>query len=797
MENKVPGPVKGYQKQIKKEEKPVKPPKPKGNYAPSPTAQKWPVLVEAIEQGKVDVVKKLIEEGINLNLSRNGVSPLMLAASKGNTEIAEVVLQAGVNINAKDDDGWTALHKAAVDQAGTAIIELLMHSGIDVAAQNNAKKTALMLAEEARHRDIVLLMKKDQLNAEADTRDWKAFLNSPEGRPYKQKKLQDTLTSVRKFIWLPPVALGVVCMALGALLHAVILSAVIGVVLGLLASLAGYVLQGKTNRYLDGLGPLPYLDIHRVREKHKAGEKITVGKTKMDVFGEKPAHHTPADAAADMHLEVSTLVSSSDLSDKPATAPEPSPAGEGTDHSPHDDVLDMHLEAATLESRPHPAPADKPALAKKTTSATIPAARSGVSPQAVAAAAGALVLVLIAGLLFLYRVPLTNWYYAKKIEHRGLAVSSQAFLAEVSKNNEEAVELYIKAGIPLDAKNEKGQTALMIAAEKGHVGILGKLAARNAALLTHADAGGNTALMCAARQGQEQSIKALLEIGADVNYVVPAIEGAATPLQAVLDVPDFTATQRNVVTYVLRHGATVTGKNTAGRSPLWFAAEHGRTDVAALLIEKGAEVNDTDRQGAFPLLAAACSGAGDLVTLLADKGADMKMALPDGQTPLMCAAREGHSEAVRMLLERGAVVNARAKDGSTALTAAARTGNVAMVKLLLEKGADPSSGYLPDAFLSLSGKTLTISAKRSKLSDVLGRIAKTASLDDYTVTLASKGEQKINLRIQGAWNMVLAEVATKNNLSLVIKDKTVFVLPYDPAAIKREAPAAAPIVPVQ
>jgi ankyrin repeat protein len=292
--------------------------------------------------------------------------------------------------------------------------------------------------------------------------------------------------------------------------------------------------------------------------------------------------------------------------------------------------------------------------------------------------------------------------------------------------------------------------------------------------------------MNAARQGREQSIKALMEKGADVNYIVPALEGAATALQAVLDVPDFTDAHMKAASYLLQNGADVNAKNAAGRSPLFFAAEHGRMAAAALLIEKGAAVNDTDLKGGFPLLAAACNGNGGLITLLLDKGADIKMTLPDGQTPIMCAANEGRGDAVKALLERGAVVNARTKDGSTALTAAAKAGNVAMVKLLLQHGADPASGFLPDSFLHLKGSVTVINAKKRSLGDVLGQIAKTASQDGYTVSLAAKAVQKVNLQIKGAWNAVLAEVATNNNLSLVIKDKTVFVLPYDPQAVKRE-----------
>jgi hypothetical protein len=120
-----------------------------------------------------------------------------------------------------------------------------------------------------------------------------------------------------------------------------------------------------------------------------------------------------------------------------------------------------------------------------------------------------------------------------------------------------------------------------------------------------------------------------------------------------------------------------------------------------------------------------------------------------------------------------------------------------MVKLLLEKGADPSSGYLPDSFLSLNGKEIVLNAKKSKLSDVLRRIAKTASLDGYAITLTAKPVQKINLQTKGAWNRVLAEVATNNHLSLVVKDATVYVLPYDPAAIKRVALVVAPAAAVR
>ena len=122
----------------------------------------------------------------------------------------------------------------------------------------------------------------------------------------------------------------------------------------------------------------------------------------------------------------------------------------------------------------------------------------------------------------------------------------------------------------------------------------------------------------------------------------------------------------------------------------------------------------------------------------------------------------------------------------------------ASVEEFLCRGCGIAPDYLRDRIQTvfLNGKAIAISAKKGRLGDVLGKIAKTASLDGYTVSLASKPEQKVNVRMNGAWNKVLAEVATKNHLSLVVKDTTVFVLPYDPAAIKREVLQTAPVTSV-
>jgi ankyrin repeat protein len=85
-------------------------------------------LCVAISKGEVDVVKKFIEYGADINETTNGLTPLMYAARYNQVEIIKLLLEKGANIKAKDERGNTALNHAENSNANEAVELLKNHS---------------------------------------------------------------------------------------------------------------------------------------------------------------------------------------------------------------------------------------------------------------------------------------------------------------------------------------------------------------------------------------------------------------------------------------------------------------------------------------------------------------------------------------------------------------------------------------------------------------------------------------------------------------------------------------------
>ncbi|WP_158275706.1 acyltransferase family protein [Marinilabilia rubra] len=105
-------------------------------------------LHAAVIKDDTNTVIEYIKSGSDLNIAEasGGSSPLITAALFGRTEIANLLINAGADINFTNNDGSTALHTAAFF-CRADIVELLLENGVDQSIANNAGSTAQQSVE--------------------------------------------------------------------------------------------------------------------------------------------------------------------------------------------------------------------------------------------------------------------------------------------------------------------------------------------------------------------------------------------------------------------------------------------------------------------------------------------------------------------------------------------------------------------------------------------------------------------------------------------------------------------------
>lgn len=226
-------------------------------------------------------------------------------------------------------------------------------------------------------------------------------------------------------------------------------------------------------------------------------------------------------------------------------------------------------------------------------------------------------------------------------------------------------------------------------------------------------------LYSACTLGRVGDVEALLAAGACLNKVLP--ETGAFPL--------FVAAREGhmrLVEFLVARGGTSGINRTAnkGCTPVWAAAQQGRTRTVALLLDLGASVDSTNASGVSLLNVASLMGNEDTVALLLARGASVdhitdrsnpnplenpykpsaisallrggarvKNTENCGCSSLYLAAREGHYGIVARLLERNAATDLCAEGGFSPNFAAASNGFEDIVALLLGRGANAA---IPD-----------------------------------------------------------------------------------------------------
>ena len=128
-------------------------------------ANGWTALSLAAARGFEGVVATLLAHDADPNIADiYGWTPLMRAVEQNRPPVVRVLLAAKrVNTNARDENGHSALHHAAV-QGFTEIARLLLEHGADVQVRDRAGRTPAMLATAQGHRAIVELINRATIN---------------------------------------------------------------------------------------------------------------------------------------------------------------------------------------------------------------------------------------------------------------------------------------------------------------------------------------------------------------------------------------------------------------------------------------------------------------------------------------------------------------------------------------------------------------------------------------------------------------------------------------------------------
>jgi len=278
--------------------------------------------------------------------------------------------------------------------------------------------------------------------------------------------------------------------------------------------------------------------------------------------------------------------------------------------------------------------------------------------------------------------------------------------------------LLAKAGADVDEQTLHGDSALMMAAAKGHAAVAKALLAAGATVVGCCPAklggcrcmqntGGWTALDIAKNPpevvySQENNNKGMAAV---INLLTKA-----EPLQqkrlAAEEEQRWSRTLRyrdengkrktpkplkNVAR--LRQGESAWSKQLCSDIPLCNEAAYGRLNNVQELLVPGAmthdqeqrlvDIDEQDNYGATALSRAAIRGHGAVVAALLKAGAEPDLQDESGSSPLMGAAQEGFTRIGKALLKGGADPDLLNTVGQTAMHAATDLDRVPFVKLLL------------------------------------------------------------------------------------------------------------------
>jgi ankyrin repeat protein len=289
--------------------------------------------------------------------------------------------------------------------------------------------------------------------------------------------------------------------------------------------------------------------------------------------------------------------------------------------------------------------------------------------------------------------------------------------------------------------------------------------------------GGFTAFLFAAREGDIESAKAMLDSGVDINQT--DVDGTTALVVSIMN------KRYTCAKFLLDRGANPNLADDKGRAALYAAVDMRNEDYSTLpnrkdddpmpsleivkaLLDRGANLNmaltkslpgrsgmdsgDTSLgAGTTPLMRAAFSGDATVMRILLAKGADPKLTTKDGTTVLMIAAGVGYRdkftrgteaealECLKIAMAAGLDISQATTRGETALHGAANRGADSIVQFLVDHGAKldvkSKQGYTP---LDIALGKNSMGALPVPHDSTVALIRKLGGLEGKDIQVASK-----------------------------------------------------------
>jgi len=282
--------------------------------------------------------------------------------------------------------------------------------------------------------------------------------------------------------------------------------------------------------------------------------------------------------------------------------------------------------------------------------------------------------------------------------HEVTVKKDRDMLYAVLSGENDTLEEALNSGADVEARDWRGWTPLMLAAENGRKEMAETILKKGADVFAK-DKYGRTALM-KARDKEHFGVVKLLE-----------------DTENAINVKLFSAAQDNNIEGVLsslKEGVYVDAKDWRGWTALMIAAENGAEEVVKTLLKKGANVFAKDKYGKTALVKAKEKSQLGAVELLESRERFVR-------TGILTAAKKGDVEKIQKMLNMGVSIDARDEHGVTLLIWAVREGRKSAVKFLLRKGANL---YAKDEY----GMTAKAWANTMSLPEILKILKKNSAV---------------------------------------------------------------------